>query len=593
MKKNYFFYLSIILLTAFFVYYGSFNNGFVNADDGAQLQENKAIAEFSWKNIKIMFTSETLLMYQPLTTLCFSVINYFFDFDATAFHIFSFILHCLNIFLVFFTFKALLKNQTFSLILAGFFALHPLNVESVAWISATSTLLFTCFFFSSLWAYILFIRHKKRRWYILSVLLFILGLFSKVQITPLIGVLFLVDYLLLNPFSLKDKKVIRLLLYKIPFIALGTLFVIIALEFRGHQTAFPYFYNTSFLFPQQLSWYVFKTLIPINLGVVYDWPKNPFSVTFYISIISILGFLYSLYHLRKNKLYLFGGLFFLGNIILHTVLTSALLAPWADRYGYISSLGIWLMLYSLFSKNRKPFFITCTVLIVLFSFLSYPYTKVWKNSVTLWTNNLKHEKGNLSNLYRALGYRDMKRDNLAKIDFEKTLINTDRRIITRFQADTRLWLGLYYHKKNQLEKSEKFFLDGIRIAPKAIECYIGIAAVYFKKEAYRSAEKYLLTASKIDPKRKEVFFELSRVYAKLEQFYSAAGMCKEYLKIDPYNYEMYFFKAQLQASLGDLKNALKDIEIAISIYTQIHKTSNPTYGMYKQEYQKLLHNSLN
>ena len=145
------------------IYASSLQYGFTAIDDGGQVLENPFVQSLDWESIKGMFTSATVGMYQPLTTLLFALINAVFGHDsAVPFHLFSLLLHAVNAGLVHRVGQRLLQHDAAAFVLALLFAAHPLAVEAVCWVSATSTLLFTWCFLSRVLAYERFLANGMR-----------------------------------------------------------------------------------------------------------------------------------------------------------------------------------------------------------------------------------------------------------------------------------------------------------------------------------------------------------------------------------------------------------------------------------------------
>ncbi|HRS54259.1 MAG TPA: glycosyltransferase family 39 protein, partial [Bacteroidales bacterium] len=189
-------YLIIICLLTSIIYYPITKYNFQRQwDDAPQVSENNDIKNLSFNKVKKIFSSTYVGMYQPLTTLTYSI-EYFFSKDKTSasiYHTTNIILHLINIFLVFeFLFLLTPKNRISSSIGATFFALHPLNVETVAWISTRSNLLLVLFILFTLIFYLKYSLKNKKGYYWLSIVFFILALLSKSQaiVLPLLLILF-------------------------------------------------------------------------------------------------------------------------------------------------------------------------------------------------------------------------------------------------------------------------------------------------------------------------------------------------------------------------------------------------------------------
>ena len=270
MKQKFIFIL--LLCIPLFIYWNNFHDNFVGPDNIVQVYENAHVKNFNFKNTKALFTSSVVNMYQPFTSFVFSIIVSIFGVEsAKAFLIFSFLIHLINLFLVYFIGLKLLKNNIKAMFLSLLFSIHPLAIESVAWVSATSTVLFSFFFLLALLCYIKHIENSNNKYYFLSLLFFLIGSFCKVQIISFVGVLFLVDYLYKRPFLSK-----KYLIQKIPFLLVGIVFGIIALQFRNHEVinTTPLSYSKFYFAVNQFVWYIIKLFIPINSAIVYSWPKE-------------------------------------------------------------------------------------------------------------------------------------------------------------------------------------------------------------------------------------------------------------------------------------------------------------------------------
>jgi len=415
MKKKYFIPILLICITLF-AYATSFTNDFVLLDDDYQVYENTLVQNLSFSNIETIFTSSIMRMYQPLVTLFFALIASVFGVEsASAFHTFSLFIHLLNVLLVFSLGKKLLKDETKSILLALLFAIHPLAVEAVAWVSATSTVLFTLFFLSALLSYIRFLEEDKKRHYYFSLILFFIGCFCKVQIIPFVGVLFLVDYFFQKPFFTK-----RNLFQKLPFIAIAIIFTFIAYNVRIVDQIGERPYSDVYFSGYQITWYIIKNLVPMDLVAIFNWPEK-LTIVHHLLTIALLPLLYSIYYFRKNRLFVFGVLFFLFNIGLHIALVSKFYAPFADRYAYLSSVGIWIALFSLFNKKQLLYSIG-PFLFILF-FLTKTQVNVWKNTEALYLRNVTYSPSALS--YNNLGYIYIKSNKPLAVNYFLKAIELD------------------------------------------------------------------------------------------------------------------------------------------------------------------------
>ena len=594
MKKKYVAPIVLICVTLF-AYATSFTNDFVLLDDDYQVYENTLVQNLNFNNIETIFTSSVMRMYQPLVSFFFAIIASVFGIEsASSFHTFSLFIHLINVFLVFSLGKKLLKDETKSILLALLFAIHPLSVESVAWVSATSTVLFTLFFLSGLNYYIRYLLKDKVKYYYLSLLLFFVGCFCKVQIIPFVGVLFLVDYFFLKPFFSK-----RSLIQKLPFVVIAIIFTFIAFNVRVVDQIGQRPYSDIYFSGYQTTWYIIKNLVPMDLVAIFNWPEK-LTIVHHILTIAVLPLFYSIYYFRKNRLFVFGVLFFLFNIGLHIAIVSKFYAPYADRYAYLSSVGIWIALFSLFNKKQLLYSIGPFLFLLLF--ITKSQVKTWKNTEALYTRNIKYSPNALS--YNNLGYvyrnsnksiaekhflKAIELDSkykdaynnlgalyinsnpkkaasyfskLIELDSKYTVaynnlgliyMNTNKeKAIHYFQKSIQLdptnikiynSLGILYMDSN-LKKSETYFLKVIELNPKSLEAHDNLGRLYFSTDKEKS-EMYFLKTITLDSKYIDAYNNLGVIYATTDKNKAITYFLKA-LSLDPKNQHALFYLQKLR-----------------------------------------------
>jgi tetratricopeptide (TPR) repeat protein len=468
------------------IYAFGFHYSFIEIDDGAQLLENPFLEEFSLSNLISIFTTDVVAMYQPFTTFCLAIITAIFGMkSAFAFHVFSFLIHATNTVLICKISEKLLGDRIKAVAIALIFSIHPLMVESVAWVSATSTLLFTMFYLLSMLSYINYKLEKQRHWLYYSLIFFILGAFSKVLILPFLGVMLLLDYFFAKKLSIKILRLVE----KVPFFAVGLVFLIIAFHFRGGQSGFPgHDYPPVLMVPSQIVWYIYKLLFPINLGILYDWPLTPFGGFQLLSWPLLAGLLAALYHLRHNKIFVFGLVFYFFNIVLHTAFFSTFLSPYADRYAYLSTFGIWIALSSLIPThiNCKLVGAGAGTLAALYFAQSQNQIRQWQSTVSLWTHNLSHQTSTFSNGMRGAIYYKNSNFELANADFEKVDENPDTRFEPEKYSFLYTSLGIMNAEKNP-DKACEYFGKVLQFN-QSIESYMNYGKMLVKANRNEEAQ---------------------------------------------------------------------------------------------------------
>jgi len=214
-QKKYFtilYVLSLLLLTTI-IYFKSVNFEFINWDDDRNVYENPDIRSLSSQNIQKIFRTAYLNMYQPLTTLSYAVEYKIKGANPHIYHLHNLILHLLNTLLVFIFVFLLIRHSLVSALVAFLFALHPMHVESVAWITERKDVLYSFNYLLSLIAYILYLRKNRSViWYILSLVFFLFSLLSKSAAITLPLILFLIDFIELGDhFCVRNGRLIAAL----------------------------------------------------------------------------------------------------------------------------------------------------------------------------------------------------------------------------------------------------------------------------------------------------------------------------------------------------------------------------------------------
>ena len=386
-----YFPIAFIILVFFIIYSQVSSFDIVDWDDYVVIKNNPDIQ--SLNNIGKFFTSFYNGNYHPLTTLSWAINFYFGKLNGTGYHLTNIFLHAINIFLVYLFIKKLFNRNDISLFVAALFAIHPMHVESIAWISERKDVLYAFFFLLSLNAYIHFIHKEKKYFYWFSLLFFALSLLSKSAAIILPLVLLLIDYFKNIPFNYKN------IFSKIPFFLLSIIFGIIAI--KSQHTAMEYgfaphfsWFSRIFIASYGIVYYILNLFFPFHQSPLHPYPINEndtLPVYFYSSVLIILLFFFLIYFLKNHrKILIFGIGFFLINLALVIQLLPVGKAIVAERYTYLPYIGLYSLLgYFLFNSNKKTKKILLTGAFAWMLFLAFKtYTRlpVWKNSIALFSD---------------------------------------------------------------------------------------------------------------------------------------------------------------------------------------------------------------
>ena len=417
--------LAIILGLTILVYLPVFNAGFAY-DDVNYIQKNGLIRSI---NLERIFTENVMGNYHPLTMLVFSIEYQFFGLDATGYHIVNLLLHLVNILLVFYFILLLCNKPWVALIAALLFGIHPLHVESVAWISELKDLLYTSFFLGTLIFYLKYLNDTKTKYYFVALLLFIFSLLSKGMAASLPVVLLLIDYF-------KRRKIAgRVIVEKIPFFLLAIIFGTVAVFAQQLSDAvqdasiYTFFQRMVFACYGFIT-YLWKLILPFKQSAFYPYPikAGPLPVYYYLYPILVIVLAALIIYSRKftNKIF-FSIAFFTITIFLVLQLLPVGDAIMADRYSYIPSIGLFYLagegLYWLWNKKyRTPAIAITALFALLFCILTFQRNGVWKNDQTLFSDVIaKYPTVALAYNNRGSFFWDQKNYDEALIDYNKAI----------------------------------------------------------------------------------------------------------------------------------------------------------------------------
>lgn len=410
------FFLSIAILTiiTYFVFSGAKNNEFVNWDDQVYVVEQPLVLN---KEYKQLWKTPVSLNYHPITMISLAMQS---PKDAKKLSPAPFIhlniwLHIFNSILVFLLIWMINdKKWLVALLTAAIFALHPMHVESVVWISERKDVLYTFFFLLASISYWQYLVKNKKYWMLLTFCFFVLSVLSKAMAVTLPLVLLLLDY-----WKGKNLKELRLWIEKIPFFAVSLFFGLMAvsvqsggdfggmLTLMGEKTkavaeadVFTLWQRFQFASYGFVT-YIFKFFAPTDICAFYPYPEGN-------KLTGLPGFLYplgfvamiaaALWSVAKTKIFAFGIGFYLVTVALVLQFMSVGLALIADRYTYLPYVGLaFIVVYSsvqwISTKSATLRYMTIGFMTVFIAILTYKTTsqvEVWQNSENLWSQVLKY-----------------------------------------------------------------------------------------------------------------------------------------------------------------------------------------------------------
>lgn len=407
LKKNDFLWIAAILTATLIFYFPTFWNKLVDWDDNIYILNNPYIFSLGIGNIKNIFSSFFNANYHPLTMLSYAIEYAIAGESPFLYHTSNVFLHLLNTTLVYVFVRKLFlmldqtdlkkPNLVIPVISTFLFGLHPLHVESVSWVSERKDVLYTFFFLLAMIKYLRYLSTQRSIYYTSTIFLFLLSLLSKGMAVSFSLTIVAIDFVLKR--DLLSRKVI---VEKIPFFVLSVFFGIIAILAQKSGYAITekfHFWDKISFASYALVQYVSKLLAPFELSHFYPYPRQidgQIPLFYYYNIILLLGSAVVLYLIRKSRILIFGLLFFILNIVLVLRLIPLGDTIMADRYTYLSSIGIFMMIAFSFNSfiNSYPQYrkLILSVFVVYASFLgykTYERTLAWRDSFSLWDDAAK------------------------------------------------------------------------------------------------------------------------------------------------------------------------------------------------------------
>ncbi len=595
---------------------------FINYDDNMYVTQNNHVK--SGINLQSVFSSFTDIKtanWHPLTMLSHMLDWQLFGNKAGGHHWTSVIIHILNTILLFLLLNRLTGALWRSALVAALFAVHPINVESVAWVAERKNVLSTFFWFLTMLFYVWYAEKPGWKRYLPVILCFALGLMSKPMLVTLPFALLLMDYWPFNRTEIdtsynEDRQSVQvrkagwkfLIAEKIPLFVLTGIFSAITMHAQQSVGAVVSIDSLPFHLRVQnaiasYGIYIQKMFWPLDLSVFY--PRYNIAGWELLMILLFLVFLSLLIirYYQKKPYLLVGWLWFLGIMVPVIGFVQVGDQAMADRYAYVPFIGLFVMVvwysYDCVSQNKylRAGFIIFSFCVVLFlSVICWQYCQLWGNKFALWNNVLKHHKVAFAYNFRGLAYAEEGRNNLALADYN-TAIELEKKFVEAFInrailytgmseysralidfnhaqsinprfADIYYNRGLLYLKTGQLDAAIADFTETIRIEPEMADAYNNRGLALHLKGDYKKAFADLNRALKINPQLAEAYFNRGIIYNTSGQYINAISDFTTTLDIKPQFAEAYLYRGVSFAFLGRYNDAIGDFQQVISIDTR-------------------------
>jgi Tfp pilus assembly protein PilF len=527
--------ISICLaLTVLIIYSPLQKFSFVSFDDATYVKDNPHVkAPLSLETLRWAFTSNDSANWHPLTWLSLAIDYQVFKNWAGGFHLVNILFHILNTILLFYLFKYMTNLLWPGFFIAAAFALHPMHVESVAWIAERKDVLSTFFWFLTMIAYVKFVKDRKIKWYLSALTFFIFGLLSKPMLVTLPLVLLLIDY-----WPLERKFSIGLLVEKIPFFVFSVISSIITFIVQRNYGAMSLSQSFGFLIRiynavAAYSIYIWKMIWPVHLAILYPHPGNNISrYQVILSAILLIVIFICIFILRKHKFFTVGALWFIGTLVPVIGIIQVGNQAYADRYTYIPYIGLFIIIaFSARQLISKRIYVSLSlVVLTAWSIASANQVQVWKNDETLSVNALQNTKNNHVVLGNYINYLiDINRiDEAIEQSYKLLQMKPDS-----YQAHCNL--GAILYKQGKMDEAAEQFKLAFKYKPDLAPALFNLALVSMNKGNPQEAVAYCRQAIKIQPDYTAAYLCLGMSLVDLNKIDEAVKVFQDGLKIEPGN----------------------------------------------------------
>lgn len=509
--------LVVLVGITLFIYSQTATFNFTNFDDNVYVFQNEHVTSgLSWQGLIWAFKSTRASNWHPLTWISHMLDCQLSGLDAGAHHLTNVVLHVINSLLLFVVLWLMTGRMGLSWIVAALFAVHPLHVESVAWIAERKDVLSTLFWFLTVLAYWYFTRKPSLSRYMLTLVSYILGLLAKPMLVSLPITLLLLDYWPLGRLQnsrvqresgqLRERRPIAgLLAEKIPMFVLAAGSSIVTFMVQ-HATgavkpldAFPLgvrLANAVWAYGQ----YIVKTFYPVRLACFYPHPGNtlPMWEVFVTAVILALVTTCAVMW-RKKAPYLFvGWMWYVITLIPVIGIVQVGKQSMADRYTYVPIIGVFVLvvwacdhLLNAIKQQigiplRYVAFLVAVVIVILLALGARKQTSYWRNDVTIWERALAVTKNNAIAHYNLGTTLATQGDTEGAIEHFKKALRIDP---AKHEAYANL--GVMLAEQGRYEDAVRYFLKAVRLCPRNAVYRANLGLVLVRLKRYSEAIPHL------------------------------------------------------------------------------------------------------
>jgi len=557
----------VLTVVTFAVFWQVNQYDFINFDDPVYITENLHVQSgITLEGFRWAFSTKYFGLWNPLVWLSFMFDYQLFGLNSGGYHLTNLILHILSTLLLFWLFNRMTGAIWKSAFVAGLFALHPLHVESVAWIAERKDVLSAFFWMLTLCLYVYYTEKPVIRRYLLVLFSFVCALMSKPMVITLPVIMILLDYWPLERFqSNKDNLILWQLKEKIPFFILSAVIAVITLYAPNNNSSpipFPFSSRLANV-PVSFVTYLEKIFWPHDMAVFYPFPTQiPLWQVIGASLLIIIISVAVIIAVKRLPYLSVGWLWYVITLLPVIKIVQVGYDAMADRYTYLPSIGIAFMLAwgipSLIKSEetrKKILFPAGIAALLALAVLTWHQCGYWKNSATLFSHSLQVTKNNYlahSNLAIALAKE-------GKI--KEAIYHYNKAISIRPDGIFYNNLGKVYADLGQYQQALNYYNEAIRRRPYYAMAYYNRGSVCSILGRYQLAIDNYNQAIRLNPfaqaynNRGNVYNNLGQHHLAIEDFNNAIRLKPDYSVFYANRANVYFYLDKNKQGCLDARKA--------------------------------------
>ena len=590
--------ISLVLIAVILaVFWQVRNHEFIKFDDDEYVTNNPHVKSgLTLSGAIWAFVAMHSNNWHPLTWLSHMLDCELYGLNPGGHHLTNLLIHIVNTLLLFLVLKRMTGARWRSSFVAVLFALHPLHVESVAWVSERKDVLSTFFWILTMGAYFRYVNSPRFHRYLLVLLCFAMGLLSKPMLVTLPFVLLLLDYWPLGrfrlgelgsncnvstqkPLKLSDQRlsIRQLILEKTPFFvlsAVASILTFVAQQSGGTVKSLKFFPLEARIANALVSYvsYIGKMIWPSRLGFFYPYPDRVpiWQITGAVLLLGSISFLVIRASYKRRYLGT-GWLWYLGTLVPVIGLVQVGLQSMADRYTYVPLIGLFIMIVwgthdilKGWRHRNTAFAVSAGLLISILAIVTWAQVQHWQNSITLFKHTVDVTSEN------SLMHYDLGVVMLRQGRYSDAITHLSESLrIEPDDADAHNNLGIALVRQGKIQEAMVHYAEALRIKPDFAGTHNNLGVALARQGKIQEAIVHYAEALRIKPDFAEAYGNIGNSLAQQGRIEEAIAHYKEALRIKPNFADAHYSLGLAYLRIGNRGAAMEEYEVLKKIHPDL------------------------